>query len=74
MFKCNNCNDIYYGKSKCHFKVKACEHLDITPLTVKKVKSPTESAVSAHIFHTGLNASFDDFETLVKESDEFRLL
>ena len=30
-FKCNICNDIYYGKTKNHFKVRACEHLDITP-------------------------------------------
>ena len=27
-----------------------------------------------HIFHMGHNASFDDFETIIKESDEFRLL
>ena len=25
-FKCNICNDIYYGKTKYHFKVRACEH------------------------------------------------
>ena len=73
-FRCNICNDIYYGKTKRHFKVRACEHLGITPLTGKKVISPKESAVSDHIFHTSNNASFDDFETYVKESDEFRLL
>ena len=39
-FKCNICNDIYYGKTKRHFKVRACEHLGITPLTGKKVKKP----------------------------------
>ena len=72
--KWNICNYIYYGKSKHHFKVRACEHLGITPLTGKKVKSSKDRAVSDHIFHTGCNASFDDFETLVKESDELRLL
>ena len=45
-----------------------------TPLTEKKVKSPKESTVFDHTVHTGRNASFDDFETLVKECDEFRLL
>ena len=59
--KCNICNDIY-------------EHLDITPLTEKKVKVPKESAAFDHIFRTGHNASFYNFETLVKEPDEFRLL
>ena len=55
-------------------KFRACEHLGITPLTGKKVKSPKESAVLDHIVHVGHNASFDDFETLVKECYEFRLL
>ena len=72
-FKCNIYSDIYYGKTKCHFKVIACKHLGITPLTGKKVKSPKESA-AFDIFHTGHNASFDDFETLVKESGESRFL
>ena len=72
-FKCNICNDIHYGKTKRHFKVRACEHVGITPLTGEKVKSSKESVVFDNIFHTGHNASFDDFETLAKESDEFRL-
>ena len=71
--KCNICNDIYYGKTKHHFKVRTCLHLDITPLTGRKVKSLKESALFDHIVHTGHNASSDDFETLVKECDEFRL-
>ena len=73
-FNCSVGNDIYYGKTKQHFKVRTCEHLGITPLTGKKVKSPKESAVFDHIVHTGHDASFDDFVTLVKDCDEFRLL
>ena len=73
-FKCNIYNDIFYGKTIRHFKVRACEHLGIMPLTGKKVKSPKQSAVFDHIVHTGYNASFDDFETLVKECHEFKLL
>ena len=73
-FKCNICNDIYYGKTKQHFRVRACEHSGIMLLTRKKGKSPKESAVFDPIVHTGDNASFDDFETLVKECDEFKLL
>ena len=65
-FQCNICNDIYYGKTKRHFKVWASEHLGITPLTGKKVKSSKESAVFDLIFHAGHNATFDDFETLVR--------
>ena len=39
-FKCNISNDNYYGKTKRHFKDRTCEHLGITPVTGKKVKSP----------------------------------
>ena len=42
-FKCNIRNDIYYGKTKKHFRVGVCEHLRIKPLTGKKLKSLKES-------------------------------
>ena len=71
--KRNICNNIYYIKTKRHFIVRDFEHLGITPLTGKKVKSPKESAVFDHTFHMGHNASFDDFKTLVKEFYEFSL-
>ena len=59
-FKCNICNNIYYGKTKRHSKVRACKHLGIT--TQKK----------AHVFRTAHNPSFDNFETFIKETNEFR--
>ena len=39
-FQFNIFSDMYYGMTKRHFTVRACEHLSITPLTGKKVKSP----------------------------------
>ena len=66
-FKCNICNDIYDGKSKRHFKGRSCEHLGITSLTGKKLKSPKKCVVFDHIVHTGHIAKFDDFETPTKE-------
>ena len=73
-FKFNICNDVYHRNVVCRFKVRACEHLGITPFTGKKVKSPKESVVFDHIIHTCHNASFNDFETLIKECDDFELL
>ena len=65
-FKYNICNDIYCGKTKHHFKVGACEHLGITHLTGKKVKSQNESAVFDHIVHIGHNASLMILKPLPK--------
>ena len=73
-FKCNICNDIHYGETKRHFKVKACEHLGITCLTGKKEKAQKKVQYLIFDHNTSHNASFDGFETLVKECDEFRLL
>ena len=73
-FKYTIYNDICHSKTKHHFKARACEHLGITPLTGKKVKSPHENVIFDHIFHTVHNASFDKFETLAKESDKYKLL
>ena len=49
-FKCNVCSDIYYGKTKDIFKVRACEHLGITPLMVGHSLKKT-----AHVFPKGQN-------------------
>ena len=34
--KCGGCNAIYYGKAKCHFKVRIYEYLGILHLTEKR--------------------------------------
>ena len=43
-YKCRGCNATYYGKTKHHFKVEICEHLDISHLTGKKVKDWQQQA------------------------------
>ena len=32
-FKCGGCNATYYDKTKCHFKIRMCEHLGVSALT-----------------------------------------
>ena len=55
-------------------KLGACEHLNIIPLSWKKVKISKASAIFDHILLMTDYPSFDDFETVVKYSNEFRLL
>ena len=69
---CICCNGTYYGQTQRYFLVRASEHLSITPLTGKFVKTPKKSA----IFDTLLDshkASFDHFSILLKESNAFKL-
>ena len=49
-FKCGGCSATYYGKTKRHFKVRMCEHLEVSALTGKKVKGDKDSAVKKIIY------------------------
>ena len=42
---CGCHNTTYYGQGQRRFTVRASEHLGITPLTVKFVKTPKKSAI-----------------------------
>ena len=49
-YKCKrgDCNGTYYGKTKRHFKVCICEHLDLSHLTGKKVKNDNNNITAIH--------------------------
>ena len=60
-------------KLKKNVFVRASEHLGITPLTGKFVKTPKKSAIFDHMLLDGHKASFDNFSILLKESNPFKL-
>ena len=72
-FMCSCCNATYYGQTERHFLVRAAEHLGITPLTAKFVKTPKKSAIFNHMLLDGHKASFDNFSILLKENNAFKL-
>ena len=72
-FMCGCFNPTYYGQTQRHFFVRASEHLGITPLTGKFVKTPKKSAIFDHMLLDGHKASFDNFSILLKESNPFKL-
>ena len=53
--------------------MRASEHLGVTPLTGKFVKTPKKSAIFDHMLLDGHKASFDNFLILLKESNPFKL-
>ena len=73
-YKCDGWNATYYGKAKCHFKVRICEHLILTRLT-KKVKTDNNklTAPQEHLLCCNFSPSFEDFPILTRESNDFKL-
>ena len=49
------------------------ENLGITPLTQKRVKNPTNSAIMDHILLEGHNATYNDFSILISKNNQFKL-
>ena len=49
------------------------EHLEITLLTQKQVKSPKKSVIKDHILLEGHNATLNDFSILIPENSQFKL-
>ena len=72
-FKCNNCDAIYYGKTKRHFYVRAAEHMRISHLTNERLKNVKQSAISDHLLTFDCSINFTDF-TILSEDSNINLL
>ena len=48
-FHCGDYNTTYHDKTKCHFKIRMCEHLQNLALAIKRVISNEDSAVTEHL-------------------------
>ena len=72
--KCNSCNAIYYGKTKCHFYVRAAEHREFCIWQTNLFKNVKQSAISDHVLTCNCNINFNDFTILSKESININLL
>ena len=73
-YTCSKCNVTYYGKTYRHFFTIAAEHMGISNLTEKRVKNMKESAVSDHRLQCDCVISFDDFDVLASDTNNFGLL
>ena len=73
-YTCSNCNVTYYGKTYRNFFTRAAEHMGISNLTETRVKNVKESAVSDHRLQYDCIISFDDFDVLASDTNNFILL
>ena len=67
-FQCGRWNVSYYGETEKHLKVTSGEHINISPLTFKKVKQSAENSIHDHLLVCNHDPSFDDKPILNKTS------
>ena len=72
-FLCGSCNATYYGETSRHLKVRACEHMGITPLLGKISQSKKTTAVKEHLRCCPHRASLDDFSIMTSAQSKFLL-
>ena len=66
-FQFGLCNESYYGECVRHLNVRTGEHIGISPLTKKQVKSKS-SSIADHLLFCNQSASFNDFSILTHEN------
>ena len=71
-FQCGLCNESYYGECMTHLNVRIGEHIGISLLTRKQVKTKN-SSVADHLLLCSHSASYDNFSILEHESKKFLL-
>ena len=70
----SNSNMTYYGKTYRHFCTRAEEHVVISNITGKHLKSVKQLAVSNHLLEYNCSIDFDDFDILASDACKVRLL
>ena len=72
-YTCGRCNSSYYRETDRHCRVRAVEHIGLSPLTFKKCKASKESAVRDHLVFCNNDPFFEEFPVLPKASSKFSL-
>ena len=73
-FQSGSCNATYYGKAKRHFKVRMCEQLGISALTVERVKGDDDSAIKEYLLFCNHTPEFEDFSILASNNNDFKVM
>ena len=72
-YTCGRCNSSYYDETDRHLRLRAGEHIGLSPLTFKKCKPSKESAVRDRLLLCDNDPSFEEFSVLAKASSKFSL-
>ena len=69
-FHCERCNKSYYGECVRHLNIRISEHIGISLLTKKQVKTKN-SSVAGHLLFCNHSASCDHFSIITCEDKVF---
>ena len=72
-YTCSNSKVTYYGKTFCHFYTRAAEHMGISNLTGKCLKSVKQAAISDHLLQYNCTINFNDCSMLATDCNQFKL-
>ena len=72
-FSCGRCNGNYYGETCRHLNIRVGEHSGISPLTGKKSKAKTTTAIKDHMLFCNHVVFLDYFKILASSKSEFHL-
>ena len=72
-FQCSCCNATYYDKTKRNFKIHVSEHMGVSALACKNIKSTKSSAMRHHMLVCNNIVSFEDFSILANGTNDFRI-
>ena len=72
-FHCSGCIAIYYDKTKRHFKVRICQHLGISAISLKIVRGDDDSAIKEHLLFWNHVPDFDDFSIRATNKNNFKV-
>ena len=72
-FSCGRCSAAYYGETCRHLNIRVGEHSGVSPLTGKKLKAKTTTAIKDHMLFCGHLVSLEGFKILASSNSEFHL-
>ena len=68
-YTCNSCNAVYIGETFRHQHTRFCEHMGISGLTGKEMKSKKDSAIRDHLLTCDGVITHDSFVIIGREAD-----
>ena len=72
-FQCGLYNEYYYGECVRHLALKCGEHVDISPLTNRRMQPRKNSAVRHHLLNFNYSGTIEYFSVLCHENKKCSL-